>query len=68
MIDALVGAVIMVIATAGLVLAVEVGNRAMSRAGRHPLNDAERELVKSIYPDDNQKLNNLQADLESLPR
>ena len=44
MLDALVGAVIMVVATTSLLLAVEVAEDAFRAAGRYPLNDDE-ELV-----------------------
>ena len=44
MVDAIVGAVIMVVATTSLLLAVEVAEDAFRAAGRYPLNNDE-ELV-----------------------
>jgi hypothetical protein len=46
MIDVVVGAVVMVVASTALVLAIEVGEQAYRSAGRYPLNAAELELVK----------------------
>lgn len=68
MIDAIVGSVIVVVATTGLVLAVEIANRTMSDAGRHPLTQYEREMLRSAGLDDKQKINLLQSDLDSLFR
>ena len=52
MVDALVGAVIMVMATTSLFLAVEVAEDAFRAAGRYPLNDDEQlvldDLVSSL--------------------
>ena len=52
MVDALVGAVIMVVATTSLFLAVEVAEDAFRAAGRYPLNDDEQlvldDLVSSL--------------------
>lgn len=66
MIDAVVGAVIMVAATTGLVLAVEVGERAISQAGRYPLTQSELEMLRSAGLENPQNLLLLQADLDSL--
>lgn len=68
MIDAIVGSVIVVAATTGLLLAVEVSNRAMSDAGRHPLSQAEREMLRSAGLDSSQEISALQSDLDSLFR
>ena len=43
MLDAVVGAVIMVVATTSLFLAVEVAEDAFRAAGRYPLSDDEEE-------------------------
>ena len=48
MIDAVVGAVIMVVATTSLVYAIEVAEKAFSRSGRHPLNSDERTVLESV--------------------
>ena len=42
MIDAIVGAVIMVVATASLVYSIEVAEKAFSQAGQYYFNDSER--------------------------
>ena len=57
MIDAVVGAVIMVIATTSLLSAVEVIEQAFADAGRQPLSPQEKQLlnrrnrVKRVYTD-----------------
>lgn len=66
MIDAIVGAVIIVTATTGLVMAVEVGNRMMSKAGRHPLSPSELAILRSAGLDSNDNINRLQEDLNSI--
>ena len=68
MLDAIVGAVIVVVATSALVLAVEVAEQSLDSAGRQPLNAAERELLQQAGRSDAESLNKLQADLNSLPR
>ena len=48
MVDALVGAVIMVVATTSLLLAVEVTEDAFRVAGRYPLNDDEQLVLDGL--------------------
>ena len=45
MVDAVVGAVIMVVATTSLLLVVEVNEDAFRTAGKYPLNDDERVFI-----------------------
>ena len=68
MIDAIVGSVIVVASTAGLVLAVELGNTVMDQAGRHPLSQYEREMLRSAGLEDSNNVKLLQADLDSFFR
>ena len=48
MVDAVVGAVIMVVATTSLLLAVEVAEDAFTSAGRYPLNLDEQVLLDRL--------------------
>ena len=48
MLDAVVGAVIMVVATSSLFLAIEVAEDAFRAAGRYPLNDDEEVLLDNL--------------------
>ena len=48
MLDAVVGAVIMVVATTSLVYSIEIAERAFGQAGRYPLNSDEREVLRNI--------------------
>ena len=48
MLDAVVGAVIMVVATTSLVYSIEIAERAFDQAGRYPLNSDEREILRNI--------------------
>ena len=48
MVDAVVGAVIMVVATTSLFLAVDVAEDAFRAAGRYPLNDDELVLLENL--------------------
>ena len=68
MLDAVVGAVIMVVATAALVLAIEAAEQSLQSAGRQPLNSAEVELLQRAGLSDSGSLNKLKADLDSLPQ
>ena len=68
MLDAVVGAVIVVVATSALVLAIEVAEQSLDSAGRQPLNSAELELLQRAGRSDADSLNKLRADLEALPR
>jgi len=68
MLDAIVGAVIVVVATSALVLAIEVAEQSLDSAGRQPLNSAELELLQRAGRSDADSLNKLRADLDALPR
>ena len=57
MLDAVVGAVIMLVATSSLLYSIEVAERAFDQAGRYPLNSFEREILRGVG------LNNDAADL-----
>ena len=46
MLDALLGAAIMVVATTSLLYSIEVAEKAFKDAGRYPLNNAERSLLE----------------------
>ena len=48
MIDAVVGAVIMVVATTSLVYSLELAQKAFLHAGRYPLNSSEQRLLRSL--------------------
>ena len=49
MIDAIVGAVIMVVATSSLVYAIEVSVRAFDQAGQYNLNSSEKQLLENYF-------------------
>ena len=48
MLDAVVGAVIMVVATTSLLYSIEVAERAFDQAGQYPLNENEREDLRRV--------------------
>ena len=48
MIDAVVGAVIMVVATTSLLYSIELAERAFNQAGRYPLSVDEKELLRKV--------------------
>ena len=48
MLDALVGAVIMVMATTSLLLAVEVAEDAFRESGRYPVNEDEKVVLDGL--------------------
>ena len=48
MVDAVVGAVIMVVATTSLLFAIEVAEQAFDQAGRYPLNADEKTVLQSV--------------------
>ena len=48
MLDAVVGAVIMVVATSSMLYSIEVAERAFDEAGRYPLNAEEKELLRPV--------------------
>ena len=52
MLDALLGAAIMVVATTSLLYSIEVAEKAFKDAGRYPLNNAERKLLDEFGLDD----------------
>lgn len=68
MIDAVIGAVIMVAATSALVFAVEISESIISNAGRGPLSESERAILISAGYLDDASLNSLQSYVQSLPQ
>ena len=48
MVDAVVGSVIMVVATTSLLFAIEVAEKAFDDTGRYPLNREEQQVLKSV--------------------
>ena len=48
MLDAVVGAVIMVVATTSLLYSIQVAERAFDKAGRYSLSSDEREVLRSV--------------------
>jgi len=48
MADAILGAVIMVVATTSLVFAIEAAEKSFNQAGRYPLSDKERLMLTSV--------------------
>lgn len=52
MIDAIVGAVIMVVATTSLMYSIEISVKAFEEAGRYDLNTSERELLEDFGLDE----------------
>ena len=68
MLDAVFGAVIVVLSTTALVLAVEVVEISINEAGRQPLSSYERELLQLAGRGDEVSVRLLEADLEGLPR
>lgn len=65
MIDALMGAVIMVVATTGMVLAVQLSDQLVRDADRYPLNADELAQLRSVRFGD-EEIRSLQNDLNSL--
>ena len=69
MLDAVVGAVIMVIATTSLLSAVEVIEKAFVDAGRQPLSSREQRLLERVgQSDSDQQMQFWQDSLQTLPR
>ena len=67
MVDAVVGAVIMVVATSSLLMAIEVAEQAFSESGRYPMNEHEREMLKGVLSDE--QMNQFWVDnLQDAPR
>ena len=48
MIDAIVGAVIIVMATSSLLMALEVSQKAFDSSGQYPLTDQEKEILTRV--------------------
>ena len=48
MLDTLVGAVIMVVATTSLLYSIELAERAFDQAGQYPLHNDEIELLRKV--------------------
>ena len=69
MLDAVVGAMIMVIATTSLLSAVEVIENAFTDAGRQPISTVEQRLLERVgRSDPDQQIQFWQDSLQTLPR
>ena len=69
MLDAVVGAMIMVIATTSLLSAVEVIENAFTDAGRQPISPVEQRLLERVgRSDPDQQIQFWQDSLQTLPR
>ena len=68
MLDAVVGAVIMVVATTSLVYSIEIAERAFDQAGRYPLSPDEREILRNIGLDNNSAELFWRQNIENSPR
>ena len=69
MIDAVVGAVIMVVATTSLVFAIEVAEKAFSDSGRYPLHEKETYLLRNSARLNSNQIESFWADnLQNVPR
>ena len=52
MLDAIVGAVIMVFATSSLLYSIELAERAFDKAGQYPLSEDEKTILTSALIDE----------------
>ena len=68
MLDAVVGAVIMVVATTSLVYSIEIAERTFDQAGRYPLSPDEREILRNIGLDNNSAESFWRENIENAPR
>ncbi len=67
MLAASLGAVIISMATASLLLAIKIGDQAIKNAGNYPLTRYEKSsLLNAGFTSDD--LSNLELDVQSLPR
>lgn len=68
MLDAVVGAVIMVVATTSLLYSIDVAEKAFDQAGRYPLNSDEKEVLRGVGLDGNEADLFWQQNIQNLPR
>jgi len=68
MLDAVVGAVIMVVATTSLLYSIQVAERAFDKAGRYSLSSDEREVLRSVGFDKNEAELFWRLNIQSSPR
>ena len=68
MLDAVVGAVIMVVATTSLLYSIEVAERAFAQAGRYPLNSDEKEVLRGVGLGDSESELFWRQNIQNSPR
>jgi hypothetical protein len=69
MVDAVVGAAIMVVATTSLIFAIEVAEQAFDQSGRYPLHQEERNLLRNSVGLSDDKVDAFWSDnLQNAPR
>ena len=68
MIDAVIGAVIMVLSTTSLLFAIEVAEKAFSDSGRYPLHQKEIKLLENAGLTDQEIESFWSNNLQKIPR
>ena len=68
MLDAIVGAVIMVFATSSLLYSIELAERAFDKAGQYPLSEYEKRILKSALIDEDEHDSFWRLNILKLPR
>ena len=68
MIEAVAGAVIVVVATTSLLYSIELAERAFDKAGRYSLSSDEREVLRSVGFDKNEAELFWRLNIQSSPR
>jgi hypothetical protein len=66
MLSAMVGVIVMAVATAAMLLAVQLNEQSFANSGRQPLNDMERDLLKDARYGDSD-IRRLEEELLVLP-
>ena len=68
MLDAVVGAVIIVVATTSLLYSIEVAEWTFDQAGRYPLNVDEREVLRGVGMDNSEAELFWRQNIQNSPR
>ncbi len=66
MISSVLGAVIMSMATVAMLISIDLSDKVLNQAGKHPLTEAEKKIVRRISAIDSTHMSDLETQIQRL--
>ena len=68
MVETLIGTMILAISVSSLIFSIEAIEKSFRKSGKYPLTNSEMEIINDAGLNNEQNLNRLRNDIESLPQ